>query len=289
MPKYLLDTSSIRALKLSDLERCSKTTTFLASPFAFWELATHLADSGQFYRIKQNLMKFSHLSLLNEPTDDAEKRIGLIRLSGGADDVGASGIIRAALKVLSESHTLEEFYRCRIRDENGNLREIEGCVERIQNMLGEAEKNFSDFIGEVKDLLASRKVVLVGHDDYHRGTLELIDGFWFQVKKRTDGSDASYLKVIRQSYFYYSYVMHRALEYVKNGREKPDPNDLEDAKLLLHLSLDDDIIVVTSDNGLATAVNRGLDTLKSVGLEWCSTRVSICSTGDFMNQFICRA
>lgn len=284
MTRYLLDTSAIRALKASELEHCAKTATLLASPFAFWELATHLAEPGQFDRIKANLMKFRSVVLINEPTAVAGQRVGLKRLLRDAEDVEASDVTYAALAALGESDSIEEFYRCQIRDANGTLRAVGGCVDRIQKMLGEAENDFATFVGDVTKLIRSRQVVLASTTDYHGGTLDLINGWWVQVKENTYGSEEAYHRVVRQGYFFYSYVMHRAIEYAKNAREVPDQNDLEDAKLLLHLSLDDDVTVVTNDLGLLQCVRAGLETLRTVAQEWYSTNVSICDKAEFLNR-----
>ncbi len=281
MNRYLLDTSAIRALKASDLDRCSGSATLLASPFAFWELATHLAEPGQFGRIKANLMKFKSLALLNEPTSVAGQRVGLRQSQSGAEDVEASDVIYAALAALCESDSIDEFYRYQIRDANGTMRAVDECVERIQEMLIEAERNFATFVGGVAKLIRSRDIVIAGAAGYHGGTLDLTNGWWLQVKERTDGSEEAYHNVIRQGYFFYSYVMHRALEYAHCAREVPDANDLEDAKLLLHISLDDDITVVTSDSGLLRCVRAGLETLRTVDQKWYATRASICDTAEF--------
>jgi hypothetical protein len=77
MRSYLLDTSAVRCASGQDLGERSQSAKLFASPFCFWEIASHLGDREDFNRIRANLMKFRHVELLREPTTSAEQDLAL--------------------------------------------------------------------------------------------------------------------------------------------------------------------------------------------------------------------
>lgn len=90
MPIYLLDTSAVRFISGERLAEKASDVALMASPFCFWEIASHLQDEGDFARIKANLMKFRHLKVLNEPTASAEHDLALAQIDVD-DSLEASG------------------------------------------------------------------------------------------------------------------------------------------------------------------------------------------------------
>ena len=277
MRGYLLDTSAVRFASGQRLAKKAQAAELVASPFSFWEIATHLRDEKDFGRIKANLMKFHHVKLLHEPTASAERELALAQVAAD-EDLEAPDVIYAALAALRATNSVEEFYKCRIQDRKGALREIDGCVARIQDMLVDGEQRFKGLIAGVKELLRKGEVVLKTPSDFHGSTLDLTNGWWIQVKERSDQSDESYRKLIRRGYFFYSYVLHRAADYAVRHTANIDVNDFEDAKLLLHLTIDDDVTVLTSDNGLRKCLQASIDTLNGLGDDWYKTNVQVCDT-----------
>jgi hypothetical protein len=281
VPSYLLDTSAVRGASGDRLAQKTSTGALLASPFCFWEIASHLQAEGDFARIKANLMKFRHLKVLNEPTTSAEHDLNLAQI-GIDDSLEAPDVIYAALAALRASNSIEEFFKCRIRDGKGVVRQLDGCVARIQKMLARGESEFKDFIANVRQLLIDQTIVLNTPDDYHASILDLTNGWWIQVKERTDLTDGSYRNLIRRGYFFYAYVLYRSAYYAARRGANIDINDFEDAKLLLHLSIDDDVTVVTSDIDLGKCLQQTVDTLNGLGDDWYKTNVKVCDMESFL-------
>lgn len=281
VPIYLLDTSAVRFISGERLAEKASDVALMASPFCFWEIASHLQDEGDFARIKANLMKFRHLKVLNEPTASAEHDLALAQIDVD-DSLEARDVIYAALAALRASNSIEEFFKCRIRDGKGVVRQLDGCVARIQEMLAHGESGFKDFIANVRQLLTDQTIVLDTPDDYHASILDLTNGWWIQVKERTDLTDGSYRNLIRRGYFFYAYVLYRSADYAVRRCANIDMNDFEDAKLLLHLSIDDDVTVLTSDKDLRKCLQETVDTLNGLGDDWYKTNVKVCDTQSFL-------
>lgn len=282
MRRYLLDTSAVRSASGKRLAEKAKTAELVASPFAFWEIASHLRDEGDFHRIKANLMKFRHVKLLHDPTASAERELELTQLAAD-EDLETPDVIYAVLAALRTSNSVEAFYKCQIQDSKGTVRSIDGCVSKFQEMLLGGENRFKAFIASVRELVLKRDVVLSSPTDFHDGTLDLTSGWWIQIRERSDHTEESYRKLIRRGYFFYSYVLHRAADYAVRHTANIDANDFEDAKMLLHITIDDDVTVLTSDNGLRKCVQSAITTLNGLNADWYKTNVQVCDTQSFLS------
>jgi hypothetical protein len=281
MPTYLLDTSAVRSASAQRLGEKAQVAELLASPFSFWEIASHLEDQKDFNRIKANLMKFRHVKLLQEPTASAEQDLALAQI-GVEDSLETPDVIYAMLAALRASKSIDELYKCRIQDSKGTMRQIDGCVARIQDMLAAGERQFKGFIANVRDMLRNREVVLETPSAFHDGILDLTNGWWIQVSPRSDQSDESYRKLIKRGYFFYAYVLYRAANYADRHATNIDANDFEDAKLLLHVTIDDEVTIVTSDKGLKTCLQDTIQTLNGLNDDWYKTSVKVCDTQSFI-------
>jgi hypothetical protein len=282
MRAYLLDTSAIRWAPCRKLAEKAQEHELLASPFAFWEIASHLGDPEDFGRIKANLVKFRHVELLQESTAEAEREIALAPVDI-ENSLEAPDVIYAMLAALDKSNSVDQLYMCRIRDSNGAVREIDGCVSRIQDIRMTGKRQFREFIAKVIKLLQTRRVVLDTPRAFHDGTLDLTNGWWIQVKPRSDGSDESYRKLIKRGYFFYAYVLRRAAYYAEPNARTFDENDFEDAMQLLHLTIDAEVTVVSSDDGLRTCLQETVQTLNGLNDDWYWTSVQVCDTGSFLS------
>jgi len=174
MLTYLLDTSAIRNAAGRRLGAIAKVAKLMASPFAFWEIASHLQDDHDFGRIKANLMKFKYIQILDDPTAAAEREFALAQLPGD-ESLETADVIYAALAALRDSNSVEEFYRCRIQDAQGAVRQIDGCVARIHAVLTDGESRFLSFMTNVKDFLQNRQLTVRTPQDLHDGTRDLIN------------------------------------------------------------------------------------------------------------------
>jgi hypothetical protein len=280
MLTYLLDTNAIRSATCRRLAEKAQEHELLASPFAFWEIALHLGDPEDFGRIKANLMKFRHVELLQDSTSEAEREIPLSPIDI-ENTLETPDVVYAMLAALDASNSIDELYKCRIRDSNGAVRGIDGCVSRIQDILMTEERRFKEFITNVRELLRTRRVVLDTPRAFHDGILDLTNAWWIQVKLRSDQSDESYRKLIKRGYFFYAYVLYRAAYYADPGAKKYDENDFEDAKQLQHLKIDDKVTVVTSDKGLTACLQKAVQTLNGLNDDWYRTNVQVCDTRSF--------
>jgi hypothetical protein len=112
---YLLDTSAFRALSAAQLEAASQESSLLVSPFCFWELLTHLEDSGQFARVKGNLMKFRHIRVLDDPRAWVERSV-VLPSDPVHENVPDDELVYATLAALRDSDSVADFYQKYVRD-----------------------------------------------------------------------------------------------------------------------------------------------------------------------------
>ena len=279
MLKYFLDTSALRALSFARLRAASRVAGLLVSPFCFWELLTHLEDEGQFDRIKSHLMKFRHVQVLDDPRAVIER--ALVRPGDTVHErVEDSDVIYATLAALRASGSVRDMYVKQIRDGKGQVRQIERCVERAREVLAQEERRFKDYLNQVIAALRNGHVSLVTPAEIHQGTLDVIKAWWIQLGDRVDPSDETRERLARREYVYSAYIVRRAIDYVERGA-LVDPNDFEDAGLCRHLSLDDELVVVTGDGGLRRCLERSFALLNALEDQSCHTKLRVCGLPEF--------
>ena len=150
---YLLDTSAFRAVPAARLGAVSQETRLLVSPFCFWELLTHLEDEGQFDRVKGNLMKFRHVSVLDDPLASIERDV-VLRGDAVHERPDDSELIYATLAALRDSASLSEFYAKHIRDDQNQVHRIAGCVARVRDVLKTEEQLFQEYVTKLNLAIA---------------------------------------------------------------------------------------------------------------------------------------
>ena len=261
-PSFLLDTSAFKALRTCQLEAASRSVSVYASPFCFWELLTHLEDDEQFRRVKGNLMKFRHVAVLDDPHAE------VYRLVFPSSDkvhtrVRDGDLVYAALAALDDSRSTQEFYERFIQDESGQIRSIAGCGSAVRGVLQTEENRFQTLLREIAAAVRAEKVRLIEASDYDQGVQDLSRGWWLQVGDRATEAPAVYEQFVRKTYLYHSYLIRRAGEYATRDTDWIDPNDFEDARLCLHLGLDDFTAVVTNDAALRRCIGAGLGALNA--------------------------
>lgn len=260
---YIFDTSAFRAIPEDSLEAASHNVHLVVSPFCFWELLTHLEDNGQFDRVKGNLMKLRHMSVLDDPWASVESDIVL-----PDDDVlkrpDDSGLIYAILAALHESHSVSQFYGKRARDGRDQLREIDGCVARAAQILKAEEQRFLEYVSNVMSFVRDGRVSIATPADRHLAIIQIVDAWWIQLGQRVDGSELVRQRLEERTYVFSSYVLHLAADYVKRGSTNVDRNDFEDGKFCQHLTLGAEMTAVTVDVTLKRCLENTLAVLNAL-------------------------
>lgn len=285
---YILDTSAFRAISGATLADVSQDTRLLVSPFCFWELLTHLEDVGQFDRVKGNLMKFRHVSVLDDPWASIEREVVI-----PGDEVLKSpedyDIIYAILAALRDSASVPQFYEKHIRDSRNQIREIGGCVSRVRDILKTEERQFQEYIIKIMDVVRDELVSIATSDDRHRGSLQIADAWWIQLGNRIDRSESVRERLEKQTYIFSSYVLHLAADYLKRRCTKVDRNDFEDAKFCQHLALGSEMTAVTGDAALQRCLADALAVLNVLPDPSYHTNLQVTSVSDFINPLLCSA
>ena len=78
-------------------------------------------------------------------------------------------------------------------------------------------------------------------------------------------------------------VIYRAAYYAVRDATDIDGNDFADAKLLLHLTIDDEVTVVTSDKGQKECLQKTIQSLNGLNEDWYKTSVQVCDTQAFLS------
>jgi hypothetical protein len=276
---YLLDTSAFRALSAAQLEAASQESSLLVSPFCFWELLTHLEDSGQFARVKGNLMKFRHIRVLDDPRAWVERSVVL---PGDAvhENVPDDELVYATLAALRDSDSVADFYQKYIRDGRNQVREISDCVSKVSALLTSEEQRFEEFVKKIMAVVRGGVVRLRTSSDWHDRTIEMIDGWWIQLGDRVVESVELRQRFVRRMYLYSAYILRRAVEYVNCGAIQVDPNDFEDGRFCQHLALDSKISAVTADSALRRCLQEVLDLLNGLPDSSYRTALRVCDVAE---------
>lgn len=242
---FLLDTSAFWSLSDKTLEAVSQNHNPYTSPYCFWELLTHLDEHQDFERAKGHFMKFKRVQILDDPY--ATVAIPLLKedheLQNRAPD---DELIYAFLAALRASASLEEFYSTRLEDSKSRQYKVSDCVARGRDVLYKEEKKYVESVAGILKLIKSGQVRYATNEDRHEAILSLVEG-WVSGFQRRGASDTELgERLTTDTYVYFSYLFHRALDYFKR-KANLDPNDYEDAALCLDLKLDTSYCVVTGD------------------------------------------
>ncbi len=284
-PSVLLDTSAFQALATSRLEAASKYASLYVSPFCFWELLTHLEDDERFRRVKGNLMKFRHVVVLDDPHAVVYRLV--LRSSDKVHTRMRDGdLVCAALAALDDSASTKEFYERFIQDESGQNHQIAGCVSAVRGWLQIEENRFQTFLQKIAATVRAGEVRLIGTSDYDQGVQDLTNGWWLQIRDKANQAPAIYDQFTRKTYMYHSYLLHRAREYVSRRMDVIDPNDFEDARLCLHLGLDDFTAIVTNDVGLERCLKASLEALNGMADATRHMQLQVWDTCDFEGRLV---
>jgi hypothetical protein len=156
-----------------------------------------------------------------------------------------SELICHALDVLKSANSLNEFYSTKFNDLNNNVKQILGCVDAATTTLITEEKRYVLFVEKIMGMFTPDRLLHIADEVKHRHILALAKGFPAAA--------------ISDSYIYFSYILHRALRFIRGKKttlSKSAYNDYEDGGICLHLSLVTPYCIVTDDAGARCALNE---------------------------------
>ena len=274
---YLLDTSAFRALASDTLGRLAAERPLLASPFCFWEIASHLDEPDQFPRVKGNLMKFCHVCILDDPEAIALAELRATPLC--RPRVPDNELIYAALGALRESDSLSSFYAKRIRDSQGNVRTLAGFAARGKDVLRELEEHFLGFMRQIVELVRSGTSTLRTPWDCFCATVSLTNGWHIRECGQPLNLNED-VQVLRILYVYFACVVFCARDYLTSSRVNLDLNDYEDTRLCQHVRLDLPCTIVTDDRNLRSRLKEVFALLETVAVPQLEHAHQVLATKD---------
>lgn len=257
---YLLDTSAFRALGFDTLARLATERSLLVSPFCFWETISHLDEPNGFDLVKVNLMKFRHVTVLDDPEVEVLANPGATSLL--TERVSDADLIYATLGALYDSDSLPSFYSKYIRDSQGNIRALSNCVARANDVLHAQEERFLGFVRQITDSVRAGTLKIVTPWDLHCATVSLIDG-WHRARYGQPLNEN--VRVLRVLYVYSAFVVFCARDHL-TGPPKGALNDYEDARLCQHVRLDCSCMVVSGDRAQRRRLNEVFSLLEAAAV-----------------------
>ena len=242
-----------------------------------------MEEPGRFKRVKGNLIKFRYVEILDDPSAAIEREVTL-KHDAVHDRPEDGDLIYASLAALMASESVAEFYGKQIQDSKNQIHSISRCVERVGEILQKEEQRFREYLAKVMRAISEDRVPTEELADRHRGTLEVANAWWISLGERVQQSEANYTDLIRRSYMFSSYVLHRAVDYVARNTDKIDPNDYEDARYCLHLGLESQMTAVTDDRLLRHIMQDALSVVNSLQEPSWHTEVKVCDAEGFKRQ-----
>lgn len=262
--KFLFDTSAVRGLgsegfkELDELDEIKVDT----SPYNFWEILCHLEEDFQCYR--KHLVKFKYTNVLDSPEKTTLRSL-YPEQSKEIPEIPTGTIIEKVVQKLKHSSSLREFYSKNIKDSHG-VRAVSDCAQRVQAKLHSMEEKFiKKSVGKILDALYSGGINESKEENYETFD-RLIRDRPEEGETSTHGNKTQ--EVNNQVYLFTSYMLNLALKYYRNGNkvEHMDRNDFEDATITLHLNIDTDKTLVSSDSNFLDIVEKTKKILTQVEL-----------------------
>ncbi len=265
--RYLLDTSAIRGISRDWIvNRQRKENDLLVSPFTLYELICHIDGEKAFNKFKTQMLKCLHVHILAEPLTAVEIAAG--RQSEEIDyHIQMGHVLKNLLLALASSESLEEFYRSTVIDHLGKYRQVDQIAERGRRTLENASSEYQEYISEITKAIRDGSVSIDSDASYQANILALVREYLKSMGIDTDVPNPSINSVGNQIYINCAYIFERSAYYSRVSNYKIDPNDYEDSEILLHLALDDSIVLVTNDKGIQHAVNSALNRLERLNVD----------------------
>jgi len=236
----------------------------MISCYTFFELLCHLDENKEWGKNKGNVCKCSSVEILDDPFAIIETKLHY-QTQRLKNHIPESQLIPGILKCLSDSNSIDDFYRSDFFDEKGQKRSIADCSKGAWDALNEEEGKYLDFVKKILDCIKQENYDINSEKDCYKIIEELIEGRVIDSKKNSTQPKNIRNKVFNLCYLYYSYMFERVKKLIINGNKNPDKNDYEDSCICLHLSLDKPFIFVTNDKGIYEATKNSTERLKKFG------------------------
>lgn len=259
---YLLDTNAVRGIGLRGFKKLygQGHVEIYSSPFNFWEILSHLEEDFQCF--KRHLLKFKYTKVLDDPKRTTQLVL-FPRESGRVNKVPDHQIIQRVLKKLEGSASLGAFYSKYIKDPKGT-RKISDCSLKVKKELRRRENAFKQKgVGTFLRKLYSKKIPVPEEEDYKT--------FDYLIRDRPErGETTTYgektQEINKQVYLFTSYTLQLAIKYFKSGNKVRhiSRNDFEDAIITLHLNLDSDKRLISSDENVINFIEKTRNILTHV-------------------------
>jgi len=256
----LFDTNATIDISSKIMEKCVKKKRLYANSISFWEIMSHLAED--FIEIKQRLMKFKYLSIIEDSFASLQDSMGIVseELSKRGSD---KYIVAKLLENLHKSENIEQFYSSNILDDNGNSRIVRNVADRLNKYLTIEENRYKGFIKIViADLKADPNIADNADNFFNYVQVfqkTLIDKLLIMGARKC----AIHERAVNRSLLYNAFVIERALEYYHKGSNEVPGNDYEDSVITLGISLDKEWLFVTKDRAFRISFNKVIEMIQT--------------------------
>ena len=263
----LLDTSTFKSLSKDKLEKYnSENFKIMISSYTFFELLYHLDDhlEEDWKKSKGNICKCSSVEILDDPFAIIETELNY-QTKRLKDHVPESQLIPEILKCLSNSNSINDFYKSDFIDQKGQRRLIDGCSKGARETLDKEKNKYLKYIKEIRQCIEQQNYDINSEKDSNKIITQLIDARIVDTKNNNNQTKYISDQVFNLCYLYYSYIFERTKQLIIISAEEPDKNDYVDSCICLHLHLDKPFIFVTNDKGLYEAIKNSTERLKRFG------------------------
>jgi len=238
----------------------------MISSYTFFELLCHLDDhlEEDWERSKGKICKCSSVEILDDPRAiiETELHYQTERLKDRLPD---SQLIPEILKCLSNSNSINDFYKSGFIDKKGKKRSICECSKGARETLDERENKYLNFVKKIRECIEKKNYDINSEKDCNEIITQLIDGAVIVAENNSNQTKDISNQVFNKYYLYFSYIFERTKQLMIDGKEEPERNDYEDSRICLHLHLDKPFIFITNDNGIFKAIKNSTERLKKFG------------------------
>ena len=262
----LLDTNALIGISANNLATASDRGWHLTtSPWSFFERLRHLADKKQFSAVKETLLRFQHLEVVDKPLD----RLVSERQATAEPLIWGSDLVRNVLTKISKADSIQEFKRMTFEDTAGNTRSLENSVDTISGILIREKRRFQQLVTRVICGIRSGEVLVSTAGERHQAVLDMLvagESSFRDAEALDYKSHARESEVLTHEYLYYAYILLRAIAQ-KNASGNTCPmNDFVDGQICAYVPLDQPIWVVTADTNSVKALTEARVLLANEGL-----------------------
>ena len=262
----LLDTNALVGLNRDTLSAAQERGWHLTtSQWSFFERLRHLAGNKPFAEVKETLLRFQCVEIVDKPLD----RLVAGRQVAAEPYIWGSDLVRDVLPKISEADSIQEFKRMTFEDKSGNERSLENSVEAICNILIKEKKRFQQLVTEVICGIRSGEVLVSTAKERHQAVLAMLvagESSFRDAEALDYKSYASESEVLTHEYLYYAYILLRAIAQKKISGNTCPMNDFVDGQICAYVPLDQQLVVVTADKNSIAALREARSLLTDVGL-----------------------